>query len=91
MAALGAWCLSSKRAQVDTASRRSLLLPGKAGTAQLALTAGLLDEMEMNQMPVPLGQGRRLFEQLAPDHIELELARIVEAPDVTHLRYRVRR
>lgn len=35
--------------------------------------------------------GRRLFDSLGPDHIELELVRRLEARDVTHLRYRVRR
>jgi hypothetical protein len=36
-----------------------------------------------------LGEGRRLFEQLGPEHVELELTRVVGAPGVTHLRYRV--
>jgi hypothetical protein len=40
-------------------------------------------------MPVLLGEGRRLFEHLGADHIDLELARVVEAPGVTHLRFRV--
>ena len=38
-----------------------------------------------------LGQGRRLFDNLAPEHIELERIRVLEGPGVTHLRYRVRR
>lgn len=50
-----------------------------------------LDELEVHQIPVLLGQGRRLFEHLGPGHIELELTRIVDGPGVTHLRYRVRR
>jgi dihydrofolate reductase len=61
------------------------------GTAQLALAAGVLDELEIHQIPVLLGQGRRLFDHPGPDHIELKLSRIVDAPGVTHLRYRVRR
>jgi hypothetical protein len=39
---------------------------------------------------VLLGQGRRLFEDLPPDHVELELLRTLEGPGVLHLRYRVR-
>ena len=39
---------------------------------------------------VLLGKGRRLFEDMPPDHIELELLRALEGPGVLHLRYRVR-
>ena len=74
----------------DAAGDRDVLVHG-ARTAQLALAAGVLEELEIHQIPVLLGQGRRLFDHLGPDHIELELARIVDAPGVTHLRYRVRR
>jgi dihydrofolate reductase len=74
----------------DAAGERNVLVHG-ARTAQLALAAGVLDELEIHQIPVLLGQGRRLFDHLGPDHVELELARIVDAPGVTHLRYRVRR
>jgi hypothetical protein len=41
-------------------------------------------------MPVLLGQGRRLFEGMPPDNIELELLRALDRPGVLHLRYRVR-
>lgn len=36
-------------------------------------------------------RGRRLFDGLGPEHIELELTRVVDAPSVTHLRYEVSR
>ena len=42
-------------------------------------------------IPVLLGQGRRLFENMPPDHIELELVRALDGPGVQHLRYRVRK
>jgi hypothetical protein len=41
-------------------------------------------------MPVLLGQGRRLFEDMPPDHIELELLRTLDAPGVLQSRYRMR-
>jgi dihydrofolate reductase len=72
------------------AGDRNVLLHG-ADTAQRCLHAGLLDEMEIHIIPVLLGQGRRLFDHLSADHIELELTRVVDAPGVTHLHYRVNR
>ena len=73
----------------SAAGDRDILLHG-AATAQERLRAGLLDEMELHLIPVLLGQGRRLFDDLPPDHIELELLRALDAPGVQHLRYRVR-
>jgi dihydrofolate reductase len=66
-----------------------------AGAGQALLLAGQLDEMELHVVPVLLGQGRRLFDGLPADHVELELTRRLAAPDVDpahqvlHLRYRV--
>jgi RibD domain-containing protein len=71
------------------AGDRNVLLHG-AATAQHCLRAGLLDEMEIHLVPVLLGQGRRLFDHLSADHVELELTRVVDAPGITHLHYRVR-
>ena len=76
----------AKRAAGD----RNVLVHG-AATAQLALAAGLLDEIEIHLIPVLLGQGRRLFDNLDPQHIELERTRILEGDGVTHLHYVVRR
>ncbi len=49
---------------------RNVLLHG-ADTAQRCLRAGLLDEMEIHVVPVLLGHGRRLFDDLSADHIDL--------------------
>lgn len=80
-------CAEQARA---AAGDRAVMVHG-AGAAQALLRAGFLDEMEIHLVPVLLGRGRRLFDSLGPDHIELELVRRLEARDVTHLRYRVRR
>ena len=61
-----------------------------AVTARLALAAGVLDELQIHLVPVLFGRGRRLFENMPPDHIELELVRALDGPGVQHLRYRVR-
>ena len=44
---------------------------------------------EIQLIPVLLGEGRLLFAGLGAEHVELELTRVIEAPGVTHLRYRV--
>lgn len=59
-------------------------------TAQRALEAGALDELQIHQIPVLLGSGRRLFDVL-PSLIELDVVRVVDTPEATHIRYRVRR
>ena len=73
----------------DAAGDKDVLIHG-AGTARRALTAGVLDELQIHLVPVLFGQGRRLFEDMPPDHVELELLRAVDGPGVQHLRYRVR-
>jgi dihydrofolate reductase len=50
----------------------------------------VLDELQIHQIPVLLGRGRRLFEEL-PSLIELEIVQVVDTPEATHIRYRVRR
>ena len=75
----------------EAAGDKDVLVHG-AGIAQLALAAGVLDELELHVVPVLFGQGRRLFEGLAPEQIELERTRTLEGEGgVTHMHYRVRR
>jgi dihydrofolate reductase len=77
----------AKRAAGD----RNVLVHG-AATAQLALAAGVLDELELHVIPVLFGQGRRLFEGMAAEQIELERTRVLEGDGgVTHMHYRVLR
>jgi len=77
----------AKRAAGD----KNVLVHGAAVT-QLALAAGLLDEMELHVVPVLFGQGRRLFDGLEPKQIELDCTRVLEGENgVTHMHYRVRR
>lgn len=74
----------------EAAGERDVLLHG-AYTAQECLKAGVLDVIEIQLRPFLLGQGRRLFDGLPAEHIELDLVRTLEAPGVLHLRYDVRR
>jgi dihydrofolate reductase len=70
------------------AGDRHVLVHG-AYTAQRALSAGVLDEVQIHQIPLLFGGGRRLFEVL-PSHIEVEIVRVIDTPQATHIRYRVR-
>jgi dihydrofolate reductase len=62
---------------------------GAASIAQQCINAGLLDEVQIHLAPVLLGNGIRLFDHLGTEPIELESTRVIDAPDVTHLRFRV--
>ena len=73
----------------QAAGDRNVLVHG-AGIAQRALSAGLLDEIEIHLVPILMGEGRRLFEHLGTGRRELERVRVLEGEGgVTHLRYRV--
>ncbi len=61
-----------------------------ANTGQRALEAGVLDEVQIHQIPVLLGAGHRLFDIL-PAEIELDILRVIDTPQATHIRYHVRR
>jgi dihydrofolate reductase len=72
----------------EAAAGKDVSLGGGASVARQYLAAGLVDEMELALVPVLLGAGERLFDGLGPGP-QLEQLRAVEAPGVTHLRYRV--
>lgn len=75
------------RAQA-VAGERAVNLMG-AETTQQFLRAGLLDEIQINLVPVLLGAGTRLFEHLGTAPIELERTRMVGSSTMTHLTYRL--
>ena len=77
-------------AQAKAAAGDRIVLMLGAYTAQRALEAGVLDELQIHQIPVLFGSGRRLFEML-PSRVELEIVRVIDTPEATHIRYRVRR
>jgi dihydrofolate reductase len=62
---------------------------GAASIVQQCIRAGLLDEIHVDLVPVLLGGGVRLFDHLGTEPIELERTRVIEAPGVTHLTFRV--
>jgi dihydrofolate reductase len=82
--------IESAMAQAKAAAGDRNVMVHGAYTAQRALEAGVLDELQIHQVPVLFGGGRRLFELLS-SRIELEIVRVIDTPDATHIRYRVRR
>ncbi len=76
------------RAQT-AAGDRDISIAGGASCARQAISAGLVDEIDLQISPVILGAGERLFDGFAPGTPNLELVRVLEAPGVAHLRYRV--
>jgi dihydrofolate reductase len=50
----------------------------------------VLDELQIHQVPVLFGGGRRLFDLLA-SRVELEIVRVIDTTEATHIRYRVHR
>jgi dihydrofolate reductase len=71
----------------DVAGEQDVLIAGGPNVLQQCLQAGLLDELQLNLVPVLLGDGTRLLDGIPPG--ELDIIRVAESPVVTHLKYRV--
>jgi len=82
--------IESAMAQAKAAAGGKDVQVRGANVAQTALEAGVLDEVQIHLIPVLLGRGRRLLDVL-PSEIELEVVRVIDTPEATHIRYRVRR
>lgn len=72
----------------EAAGDKDVFIGGGADVINQFLAAGLLDEIELHVAPIILGGGERLFAGVGPD-VKLEQVRVVEAPGVTHIKYRV--
>jgi dihydrofolate reductase len=73
----------------EAAGAKDVALGGGANVAQQYLKAGLIDEMTIHVVPVLLGGGARLFDNIGDADVGLECTRAIQAPGVTHLTYRV--
>jgi dihydrofolate reductase len=71
------------------AGDKNVQVSGGANVAQQALSARLLDELQIHLVPVLLGTGTRLLENVEPAGIRLEPTRVVESPAATHFRFEV--
>lgn len=67
-----------------------VMVGGGPATIDQALRAGVLEQLDLHIVPVLLGGGSRLFADVGDvSGLRLEQVRAIEAPGVTHLRYRV--
>jgi dihydrofolate reductase len=82
--------IANAMAQAKAAAGDRAVAVHGAYTAQRALEAGVLDELQIHQIPVLFGGGRPLF-GLLPARVELDIVRVIDTPEATHIRYRVRR
>ena len=82
---------SALRQAKDAAGSKDVHLGGGANVAQQYLAAGLMDEMELHIVPILLGGGERLLDNLEGSRVTLEPVRTLEGSGVTHLKYRVGR
>ena len=73
----------------ESAGDQDVMLSGGAEVINEYIAAGLLDELDLHIVPVLLGGGARLFEDVGGAGIGLEQVRVVEAPGVTHVKYEV--
>jgi dihydrofolate reductase len=72
----------------DAAAGKDVALGGGANACQQYLAAGLVDKMTLNVAPLLLGDGARLFEDVGIPARGIELVEAIDAPGVTHLKYR---
>ena len=72
----------------EAAGDKDVFIGGGASIINQYLAAGLVDEIELHVVPLVLGSGARLLEGVGPE-VRLEQIRAIDAPGVTHLKYRV--
>ncbi len=72
----------------EAAGEKDVSLGGGASAARQYLVAGLVNEMELHVVPLFLGAGEQLFDGVGAD-LKLKQVRAIEAPGVTHVKYRV--
>jgi dihydrofolate reductase len=80
---------SAIRQAKAAAGDKNVTVIGGASTGQQLIRAGLVDELEIDIMPVLLGEGLRLFEHIGSEPIELEKISVGEINSRTQFRFRV--
>jgi dihydrofolate reductase len=76
--------LKQARASADG---KDVAIAGGASVVRQYLAAGLLDELYLHVVPIVLGAGERIFDDVGD--LVLQPVKVVASPTVTHLKYRV--
>ena len=71
----------------QAAGDKDIMIAGGAHAIQQFIEAGLLDELYLHIVPVVLGAGERLLENVGDP--KLELVKVITSPAVTHVKYRI--
>jgi dihydrofolate reductase len=71
------------------AGGQDVQIGGGAETVRQFLRAGYLDELYLHLVPIVLGRGERLLEDVGELH--MAPVEVIASPDVTHIRYRIDR
>ena len=74
----------------DAAEDKDVSIGGGAKVIQQFIKLRLLDEIQIHIIPVIFGAGTRLFENMGTDLIEFDIDRVVDSPEVTHLKLRLK-
>jgi dihydrofolate reductase len=72
------------------ANGKDVAISGGGNLLRQVIRAGLLDQLELHVSPVLIGDGMRLFDAAEHEAVELTPARVLDTPDVTHIRYKVK-
>ena len=70
----------------SAAGGKNVSVAGGANVVQQFIKAGSLDEIQIHIAPVLIGDGIRLFEDTGAEHIEFKTTRVIDSPEVTHIR-----
>jgi dihydrofolate reductase len=73
----------------EAASGKDVAVGGGASTLQQAILAGHLEELLVNEAPIILGSGTRLFEGIPAGVANFELLDAVKGKEALHLKYRL--
>lgn len=87
------WVHDGVAAAVEQAKKaagdKNTVIMGGANIAQQAINLGLVDELNLSEIGVILGDGIKLWDNIDVRDVELERTRVIEGTGVTHLQYRV--
>jgi dihydrofolate reductase len=75
----------------EAAGGKDVRISGGRDVVLQYLNAGLVDELELALAPVFLGAGLRLFDGIDKSKVAVEIAEAISSPDVTHLRYTIKK